>query len=165
MKEVGRPAGSSELKNSNWFGSGEAKFFELPLSDTNIILLQNLLMTPAKHYIKTENVHIGRLLIHTFLNALNYYRNIGCLTTIDRQSLPSHVLDFMAIKKEKEGLFIESIERYNIENTSVDFVWIELTDQLKTVLTKKELQGFCDLVLANSQTPIVIVSYEDSGIA
>ncbi len=161
MKEVGRPAGSSELKNSNWFSSREAKFFELPLSDTNIILLQNLLMTPAIHYIKTENLPIGRLLIHTLLNALNHYRNIGCLTTIDRYNLPSHVLDFMAIKKEKEDSFIESIERYNIEHASVDFVWIELTDRLKAELTKKELQIFCELMLANSQTPIVIVSYEN----
>lgn len=161
MKEVERPLGLSELKNSNWFSSQEAKFFELPLSDTNIILLQNLLMTPAIHYIKTKNVPIGRLLIHTFLNALNHYRNVGCLTTIDRQSLPSHVLDFLTIKKEKEGSFIESIERYNIEHSSIDFVWIELTDRLKAEFTKKELQGFCDLVLANSQTPIVIISYEN----
>lgn len=158
MKDVDRLNRSNNLENSIAAHSRMAKFFNVPLSDANIISLQNLLMTPSVHYIKTENVATGRFLMNTFLDALNHYHNIGCLTVVDNYNLKSNILDFATLKTEQHQL-IDTIENFCIENPYIDFVWVELTETLLNQISPNQLNRFCELFGSTGQTPVIMMSF------
>lgn len=163
MKEVERLNVLRELKRSDAKHSGNAFFFNPPLSDFEIIKFQNLILTPSVHYITTKNVITGRSLINRFLLAFKHYHNVGCLSLDKEQKLLNHVFDLSSVKKRNISL-TDSIELFCIENPYLNFVWIELTKRLREKISEGEMRKICDLFSSNAQTPVVILNYEEELI-
>ena len=57
----------------------EAKFFNTPYTESDILELQNIFLSEGFHRIKTTDLGQGRALIHLFLDSLHCYRNPGFL--------------------------------------------------------------------------------------
>lgn len=163
MKDVGKPITFSNLKHETGEHFLGAKFFNLPLSDFDIIQFQNMLMTPSIHYITTQNATTGRSLMNLFLSAFKHYHNIGCLTIHQNQTLLDHVFDFSKLQHGQNSL-IDSIELFCIENPCLDFVWIEMTQALQNQISNNQLRKICELFSSDEQTPVVVMSYKEDSV-
>lgn len=135
-------------------------FFNPPLSDFDIIELQNLLMTPAVHHVKTQNIETGRFLMKTFLDSLKHYHHVGCFTFTQKNSLSKNVFNFLHLnRKQNVGEFVEN---FFIENPQVDFAWVESTSEFKNRISKQELHNLCEVLTAHGQTPVVVMNYSET---
>lgn len=136
-------------------------FFNLPLSESEIIELHNILLTPTQHTIYTNSVTNGRALINTMLHSLSYYHFVGCLTT----DMPSHddkVIDIYSIIRKNAqvyGLWY-AIDLFFINYNYIDFIWVELTDDLLVQMGLKYVTQMCQLLTKHRSIPVVILNYE-----
>lgn len=138
------------------------KFFGNPLSDWQIIELHSMFMTPAIHHVVTTDRKSGRSLMNTFLPSLQYYQNIGCLTT-QQQNYAYDVVEILPILQamiQKFGL-TQAIDLFFIDYVDLEFVWIEITQDLLQVIQPIHLKQMCSLLSQHESIPVVIVSYEN----
>ncbi|MFA5999034.1 MAG: hypothetical protein WC747_03395 [Candidatus Babeliales bacterium] len=136
--------------------------FNWPLSDLEIIKIQNIFMTPGLHHISTKNSMSGRVLISTILKSLQYYNFIGCLTT--SQILLDHdIANMYELYLECNQMFENNCELEDlfIDYFHFDFVYIELSEDLLTNFSIKKLQNLCEALTARQSIPVVMVSYEN----
>ncbi|MCX5924466.1 MAG: hypothetical protein NTZ68_03520 [Candidatus Dependentiae bacterium] len=142
---------TKKINNFNW-----------PLSDLEIIKLQNIFMTPGLHHISTENILSGRVLTDNILKSLQYYNFIGCLTT-------SQILSDLDIANMYE-LYLDcnemfedtcSLEDLFIDCFHFDFVYIELSEDLLSKISLKKLQSLCEALTARQSIAVVMISYEN----
>jgi hypothetical protein len=160
MEKVKPSRPCESLKKSILRDAKKNKFFNLPLSESEIIELHNILMTPAQHAIYTSSVTNGRALINTMLHSLAYYHYVGCLTT--NMWDDSQILDiFKIIHKDAQvhGLWY-AIDLFFINYHYLDFIWVELTDQLLVEMGLKYVTQMCHLLTKHQSIPVVILNYE-----
>jgi len=140
------------------------KKITLPYSEHDIMEIQDAFLTNGYHAIQVENVVQGRLLLNTFLRALNCYRDLAVLTLVD--TIPAHNdLHVYDIYKELvcDGylpLFNdEQIDTFFLDSFYFDFMWIEATQELLAAdwFTEFE-QKLIDLKI-DQHIPIIFVSY------
>lgn len=162
MKDVERLTSLDSPKKVVSGHSRVGSFFNPPLSDFEIIEFQNLVMTPAVHYITTKNVSTGRLLINLFLSQLKHYHNVGCLTVEQNHTLSERVFDFYNFSHTQNSL-TDSIELFCIENPYLNFIWIELTQLLQSQISASQVKKICELFAADEQTPVMVIRYEDES--
>lgn len=165
MEKV-RPSRPCEnLEKSILGGVQKNKIFNLPLSESEIIEFHNILMTPTQHMIQTTTVTSGRALIKTMLQSLAYYRQIGCLssasTTLWHEK--NDVIDIYSIIRQDAqvyGLWY-AIERFFINYNNIDFIWVELTDDLVAQMGSKYVMQMCQLLTEHQTIPVVVLQYEN----
>ena len=162
MKNVERPIASNESKKNTTAHPRATFFFNPPLSDSEIIELQNLFMTPSIHYITTKNVSTGRYLMNLFLSVFRHYHNVGCLTTEQNQNLSERVFDLSHLQNSDTSL-IDSIELFSIENPYLNFIWIELTQVLQRQISVGEVHKICEIFSSDEQTPVLVIRYEEDA--
>lgn len=101
-------------------------------TESEIIKLQNIFLTPGFHTLQVRNAYESRQTIETFLSSLNCYANIACLSMADAP-IPSKYFDiFYALTF---GGYINStcqtsLEHFFLEHFDADFLWIEATPML-----------------------------------
>ncbi|MCX5923178.1 MAG: hypothetical protein NTU89_01280 [Candidatus Dependentiae bacterium] len=139
-----------------------AKNFNPPFCDFQIIELQNIFMTPRIHKITVKNITSGRSLINTFLNSLNYYHNVGCLTAIpiclDLQTVDMYQL----IQEYTQSFEIDrAIEDFFVEHSYFDFVWIEMTKDLLDQFSLQDIKRMCEILTVNESIPVIMIHYEN----
>lgn len=137
-------------------------FFNFPLSDIDIIFLHNLLMTPSIHCIKTKNIQSGRELMHLMLDSLDHYQRIGCVSKTRQNELRGYNLNLYKFKKEGRDL-TSILEQLLVQNLQIDFVWIEMTLELKAEMTDNYFQRLVEVLNQNQQIPVVVVEYEQNN--
>lgn len=96
-------------------------------TDDQILELQDIFLTNGMHHITMCSYKEGRELIYTFLDALNCYSNIGCLTS-DSASLRFDVIDiYSELFKRTNDKTINTIDLQNflINELALNFIWIE----------------------------------------
>lgn len=129
-----------------------------PLSENDILHLQELFLTNGWHGLKVKSVDDGRSIISTMLYSLNYYNDIACLA-IDEMSVDSRFFDVYAHMIEGgylEGQYYD-IEAFLIEHFYANFLWIEETQELlKAPWYRHFLQAINDLKL-DTQIPIIVL--------
>lgn len=124
-----------------------------PLSEADIIILQEKFLTPGFHYLKVKNEATGRDLIQIFLESLTIYHTVACLSTLHEQ-LPEAIIDVY-----KEFIVPGVFENFIFESSALDFMWVEATTDLRT----EKWFDYCNQAIMDnhldSQIPIMFLTY------
>jgi hypothetical protein len=127
-------------------------------AEEDILDLQDIFLSIGIHTIEVDNLYEGRLLLHTFLEALRCYSSIGCLNTAGIP-LEKGVVDMY--KELQARGYLDKKNRFDFEHfltyfQEFEFIWIEL--QRKTVL-KWYPYFYQQLITLNfdKRMPIVVV--------
>ncbi|MCA9769929.1 hypothetical protein KC460_01005 [Candidatus Dependentiae bacterium] len=133
------------------------------LQEEDIIKIQHIFMSCGVHHVKIKNITAGREIIAKFLNALNCYCEVGCLT-MEKDQLFDNVWDMYY--HLIGGGYIQcnqlvKREQFFVDEFYADFLWVEATDKLMLqswfVMIQKAL---VDLHI-DQYVPIIFLSYED----
>lgn len=127
----------------------EAKFFELPYSESDILELQDLFLEEGLHEISVPNIAQGRQMINTFLDSLHCYYYPGYFTT---QRLNSE--KFTDIYAE---LQYKNIEVFFCENLQIDFLWIEIPTIMEGRAKCTEFIKKCQSLQLEKNMPILVI--------
>lgn len=155
----------ADVKKCNIGDVQNIKFFSSPLIDSQIIELHSMLMTPTIHHVITKNHASGRALMDTFLPSLQYYNRIGCLTT-QTQTHAYEVLPMLPILEKMIQNFglAQAIELFFINYSDLEFVWIEFSKDLLSIISLAHIKQMCALLSRNESIPVVILQYENEEI-
>lgn len=155
---------ATTLGNKEMFALRNEKimdFLSWPLLDFQIIEFQKKLMQPTIHHLITKNKQSGRLLIETFLPTLKYYNKVGCITTEETNNeQPLNVLSTI-LELEKHYGMTQAIEMVFIDLGYLDFVWIELSDDVLSVISIDHINQFCNLFAGHGSMPILVLNYQN----
>jgi hypothetical protein len=125
-----------------------------PLSETDILNLQDKFLTPGFHYIKVQDIAAGRHLIMLFLTSLNTYHTVACLT-VARLPLSEAIIDVY-----QEFISTQSFDSFIFESGALDFMWVEANPELHCQPWFDEIsQTIIDNNL-DTQIPIIFLTYE-----
>jgi hypothetical protein len=165
MEKV-RPSRSCEnLKKTILGEPKKEKSFNLPLSESEIIELHNILMTPMQQMIQTKNVLSGRALLETMLTSLSYYQHVGYLTAKPTTQKNNIIDIYTIIHKDAQvyGLW-HAIEQFFINYHNIDFIWIELTNDLLLQMGFNHIMQLCKLLTQYQAIPVLILQYDNNEI-
>ncbi len=103
-----------------------------PLSEAEILTLQDRFLSNGFQHIKVKDITTGRLLIQAFLNSLGIYHNTACVTTVDvsLQETVTNVYHELMIGGHLDPLEPRFLDEFFIEEFYFDFLWIEMTNAL-----------------------------------
>jgi hypothetical protein len=103
-----------------------------PLTDADIIKLQDTLLTVGIHTLKFPNVTQGRDAMITILTSLNCYTNVACLSMHTTELNPAYFDMYYALTLGGyvHGNVEQKLDEFFLEQCDVDFLWIEATAQL-----------------------------------
>lgn len=138
------------------------KLFSLPFSEEDVLMLQEIFITSGVHTIKTKNVIDGRKIIQTILNSLNYYHNIGSIAST--KNLPHNVCDIInhiALQNLRPNNLLMNLEDFFDVHPCFDFIWIELTQDIKKICTIENLKKLFDMYHVEERMPVFIVTYDE----
>ena len=102
-------------------------------SDTEIMRISDMLLTPGIHQWTMPNVKTGRTVLWSFLTSLDYYGDIACITT-SSLALPASVLPLLEYWKVTGYLSEENgygLASFFAQECTHDFLWIERDEQLR----------------------------------
>jgi len=139
-----------------------ARFIEEPLSEVEILDIQDVFLTNGIHTLHVPTVSAGRRLINTFLHSLDCYYTPACLTGAV-EPLHSTVYDLYAdVTRYALGMAHGGdLEEFFIERFYVDFLWIEQSEVLKKTTWYAEFeQRLIDLKI-DQHIPIICLKYRD----
>lgn len=140
------------------------KLFTIPFSEHDVLALQEIFISCGVHTIKTKNVIDGRRIIQTILNSLNYYQNVGCIVDAFLHTLPITVCDIISHIKsqkiQKNNLLID-LEEFFTEHPTFDFVWIELTQNIKNELSLEDIKKIFTMYHAEERMSVLIMTYDE----
>lgn len=107
------------------------KYVHQSISEYDIIELQELFLTYGLHSIKVPSLSFGRDLVIKFLDSLQCYSNVACLSLSPRPLRPQ----FINLYEELglSGALAHShtgLETFLIDNFYYDFLWIEMSQEL-----------------------------------
>ena len=161
------------MKNISFFNEkgsytlADLTFMQKPLTDNNILELQEKFLTNGLHHITVPTIADGRALIFTFLNSLSFIlHTVACVTTNDI-TLP---VDIISIHEQ-----LSASENFNMSHTDYmqkfffkqfyyDFIWVEMSSSLTNSEWYTDFEkNFLDLNM-HKNTPMLIISYEDDRI-
>ncbi len=138
------------------------KLFTLPFSEHDVLELQEIFVALGVHSIKTKNVVEGRRIITTILQSLNYYHNVGCVTEINK--LPINICDVLShikLQKSQKGNLLTDLEDFFSIHPCFDFIWIELTKDIKKEYAYKDIKNVFDMYHAQERMSVLIVTYDE----
>ena len=138
------------------------KLFSLPFSEEDVLELQEIFVTLGVHIIKVKNVIEGRQILKIILNSLNYYNNIGCIT--QEKDIPVSVCDILnhiVLEKIEKGDLLTNLEDFLAVHPCFDFIWIELTKNIKKELSYKAIKNIFDMYHVEERMPVLILTYDE----
>lgn len=136
--------------------------FTFPFSEQDVLELQGMFVALGVHVIKTKNIFDGRKIIQTILQSLNYYHNIGCVTNVGK--LPVNICDIIShirLEKSHKGDLLVDLEDFFTVHPCFDFIWIELTEDMKTQYSSNDIKKIFDMYHVEERMPVLIVNYEE----
>ena len=127
----------------------EAKIFEAPYSESDILELQDLFLAEGLHEIRVSSFTQGRQLIDTFLESLHCYYSPGCFTTQGLKNGKN-----IDIYKELQS---KNIEVFFCENLRMDFLWIEMPTKIDEKAKCTDFIKKCQSLQLEKKMPILVV--------
>ena len=147
-----------DIKKNDIISKKIIPFFGAQLQEIDILILQDLCMTPGVHKIQVSNLASGRSIMTLILNSLNHYQNIAYISDILHDSNIFHQIC-------KNGMCKESLEfafeEFFIHQPFFDFLIIELTETFKNEKLMEDLLQIFSMFHFQEQLPIFIISYQD----
>ena len=107
------------------------------------------------------DIEEGRSIIKTFVDALNYYHNIACLTFAP-ESLDQSIFDIYKALQEQEDINSQMLFDFFLEQFSYDFLFIEGTKELMRTDWFAEFQQYMIDFKLDHSISIVMISYHQS---
>lgn len=154
-----------EVNNDPYNSNKDAVFFDTPFSELEILQLQQIFLTYGISTIKTKNVARGRLIIATILNSLKYYHHIGCITKESNLDEKFYNV-YQAIQKhQNKNCSISlscALEDFFTVNPYFDFIWIELTNELKNTSLCTNVKKIFDMYYVQQRMPVILMTYEEN---
>lgn len=130
--------------------------FSWPCTELDLLYLSMIFTTKGVHRIRASDELSSRLLIKNVLTSLHWYHQIAFISTA------ADTLDFSdnIIARLPKPIDDLAIERFFLEEFYYDFIWIELTEDLKKEhwleIFKETLQSFqIDQII-----PVIVVEYQ-----
>jgi hypothetical protein len=135
-----------------------SKLVHDPISEQEILDLQDQFLSPGLHYLVVQDIQMGRKIIKTFLQSINYYHDVACLT-LENDALPTGVSDLHDLLDDYGFLEKSQLYMFFLDYWYYDFLWIEATDSL---LHKPWFGTFSQLLddFSLKQLPVFTVSYQ-----
>ncbi len=132
-----------------------------PLSEQSILEIQEKFLVNGFQYLKARSVQEGRAIIETFLHTLNFYYNVGCLTTAKKLSL-KNATDIYAFLEG--GGYLNSFEQYYLEEYFIehfyfDFMWVEATTEVLMSRWFEDVKKIIIHSAIDQHIPILICVY------
>ncbi len=133
-----------------------------PFSETEILEIQDKFLSEGIHQLKVTDVAAGRNLVHTFLDTLTVYHEVGCLT-VSNNPLESYITNIyheLLLQSYIDQYEAKNLEEFFIEQFYFDCLWIECTTSLI------EQPWFTDFQInllnfkLERQMPIIMLSYD-----
>jgi uncharacterized protein YjhX (UPF0386 family) len=107
------------------------KIIKKDLTQQDIIDLNDTLLTRGVHELTIHSFAEGRVILKKFLDSLNCYSAIACLTADN--FLLSDVADNLYNKMQEKQVLLypeEKMHEFMLDHFYYDFLWIELTTAL-----------------------------------
>jgi hypothetical protein len=134
--------------------------FHLPLTHSEVMTLHSMFMNPTYSSIQVTDVVSGRIIIQKILQSLNYYHIVGCLSVANyKQHFITDIFQIIQKYAQVYGLQ-HAINHFFIEHTQLDFIWIELTEDLITQFGQSNIDYFIKIMTQHQAMPVIIVQYE-----
>jgi hypothetical protein len=132
-----------------------------PLTEQAILEIQEKFLSNGFQYIKAQSIKEGRSIISTFINTLNIYSDIACLST-SKEPLP-HGADIYGILEG--GGYLSSFEQYFLEEFFIeyfyyDFMWIEATLDMLTSAWFEDVKKTLINTAIDQHIPILVCVYD-----
>lgn len=99
----------------------------MPFSDAEIIRISDMLLTPEIRTWNMPSIAAARTVLWPFLQSLDYYRDIACIT-LDQSPLPVSVLSLVEYWRATGYLENErsiDFSQFFAQECTNDFLWIE----------------------------------------
>lgn len=133
--------------------------FKEPLTESDILLLQDKFLTNGFQHIQLQNIETGRALIETFLDSMHLYNAVACLT-LAHELLPAHVSD-VYYELVTSRYIHNNLEQFILDEFYFDFLWIEATSDLLKSDWYQELEHFIIDYKIDQHIPIIVISYQE----
>ncbi|MCX5922011.1 MAG: hypothetical protein NTX86_01655 [Candidatus Dependentiae bacterium] len=131
-----------------------------PLTESDILFLQDAFLTNGFHSIKVRDIAAGRCLMQTFLQSLRI-TDVACLT-MAAMPLEDNVTDiYEQLLQEGHSDKKNSIEEFLLNDGYFNFIWIEATQELEN---KNWHMLFQESIIAcnlDRHMPIIELSYDE----
>lgn len=128
-----------------------------PLTESDILCLQDRFLTNGFHHIRVKNVASGRKLIKTFLQSLRVYHEIACVTM--EPSLEQGVFDIF--NELLIGQKIIDFEEFFVEEFYFDFMWIEATKELLRCPWFADFENHITDLSIDKHIPMFVLTYAE----
>lgn len=129
------------------------------LSESQIIDLGNMFVTPGRHYVQVKTIKQGRMLVYSFLNSLNYYKEASCLS-LHPVNEPSVLNLYDILTKQRWTDKPDTVNDFFYNHFYSDFLWIEATTKLRSKPWFGAFEEQLDTYFFNTHMPIVILTYD-----
>lgn len=136
-----------------------SQWVQEPLTETDILSLQDKFLTNGFHHIQVQKLEIGRSLIETFLDSMHLYKDIACLT-LEHEPLQPPISDIYYELVTSEYIKT-NLEQFFIDQFYYEFVWIEATAQLLKTEWYQEFEHFIIDYKIDQHIPIMVISYQE----
>jgi hypothetical protein len=110
----------------------QSQMIHEPLSDSEILQIQDIFLTKGIHSIKVHDIQSGRIVMKRFLESLNCYHAIACLTMTE-PIIGINIIDLyseLLTGNYCAALHEQSLTDFFINQFNYDFLWIEASEQL-----------------------------------
>jgi hypothetical protein len=136
-----------EAETFNYCHPQEAKFFQEPYSELEVLELQNIFLNKGFHAITVPNLVTARKLIAVFLTALYYYHSPGYFSK-STVAVDGAVNIFHASQHQ-------NAENFFYENPGIDFLWIEIPLNNNDTTACTNFLKSCAKLQLERQMPVV----------
>ena len=164
MANIPTPSIINKKNHDFSYDHEDNKLFTIPFSEQDVLALQEIFVSCGVHTIKTKNVIDGRKIIQTILNSLNYYHNVGCVAETFIHKLPITVCDIIShikIQKIKKDNLLLDLEGFFAEHPCFDFIWIELTQDIKNQLSSDDIKKIFTMYHVEERMSVLIMTYDE----
>lgn len=128
------------------------KKINVTLTETDILFLQDIFLTPGFHSIQLKDVLSGRIIIEEILASLPMHTSTACLTLENNLTLPNTVFDVYAAL-HTNSISEQAIEDFFINEFYFDCMWIEVSQK---ILNAPWYAYFCKTMTSYEQKTSII---------
>lgn len=137
-----------------------SKTIEYPFVENEILYLHEIFLTNGIHSFNVKTIDLGRKIIYSILNSLQFYQNIACLT-LSEISLNNDITNIYGILNDSNFLNDpnKDLVSFFLDEFYYDFIWIEENNKLKKSEWYKLFNQYLIDLNFNRSIPIILISY------
>ena len=131
------------------------------LNESDILFLNNALLTHGMHTITVDSVITGRMVMQTLLHSLPMLQDVACLT-LASEPLNTGIIDIYDELLQKGSLahgLHNGIEEFLLEHGYYDVMWIEITPELEKENWHMQFQESLFSCNLDRHMPIIQIRY------